>query len=172
VDGGNAGIILGVPSGSTAAAIRYCVEFGGSAKKNDTNTFKRKDAVAPPDCPEIGATPTPTSTPTNTPLQTCGNNVREGAEECDGTDSTACPQDCRLDCTCAPPCPSGGGDSAVCDLFSLFPGPCFNCCSENGACFTACGGADFFSCEDPELNDDCSAAVNAAACSAECCPFE
>jgi hypothetical protein len=178
MDGGNAGIILGVPSGSTAAAIRYCVEFGGTAKKNDTNTFKRKDAVAPADCPEIEATPTPTSTPTststatNTPLQACGNNVREGTEDCDGTDSTACPQDCRVDCTCAPPCPSGGGDSTVCYWIGLVQeSSCFDCCSQNPACFSACGAAVFFSCDDPELNDDCSAAANAAACSAECCSF-
>jgi hypothetical protein len=32
----------------------------------------------------------------------CGNGVREGGEQCDGTDSAECPAGCRSDCTC--PC--------------------------------------------------------------------
>src|SRR5215470_4497447 len=31
----------------------------------------------------------------------CGNNVRQGTEACDGTDTTLCPGGCRADCTCA-----------------------------------------------------------------------
>lgn len=30
----------------------------------------------------------------------CGNNHREGAEQCDGTDAAACPGQCQADCTC------------------------------------------------------------------------
>lgn len=30
----------------------------------------------------------------------CGNNTREGIEECDGTDDAACPGSCNSDCTC------------------------------------------------------------------------
>ena len=30
----------------------------------------------------------------------CGNNIREGTEQCDGTDDSACPGFCRPDCTC------------------------------------------------------------------------
>jgi len=30
----------------------------------------------------------------------CGNNVKEGTEECDGTDDSACPGLCQEDCTC------------------------------------------------------------------------
>ena len=30
----------------------------------------------------------------------CGNNIKEGAEECDGIDDTACPDLCQNDCTC------------------------------------------------------------------------
>lgn len=32
--------------------------------------------------------------------KTCGNNVKEGVEECDGTDDLACPGKCKKDCTC------------------------------------------------------------------------
>ncbi len=35
-------------------------------------------------------------------LPDCGDNVREGTEECDGTDDAACPGECRGDCTCPP----------------------------------------------------------------------
>jgi len=33
-------------------------------------------------------------------IQACGNNVREGAEECDGTDDAACPGQCNPNCKC------------------------------------------------------------------------
>lgn len=33
-----------------------------------------------------------------TPL--CGNNIREGTEECDGTDDAACPGQCKPNCKC------------------------------------------------------------------------
>lgn len=54
---GDEGIILGVPSGTASAAIRYCAEFGGTEKKNDTNTFKHKDAPAPGSCPLVPPPP-------------------------------------------------------------------------------------------------------------------
>jgi hypothetical protein len=69
INGGTMGIILGVPSGTAGAAIRYCAEFGGDPKRNNDSTFRRKNAPAPPDCPEIMG-PTPTSTPTSTPTVT------------------------------------------------------------------------------------------------------
>lgn len=38
---------------------------------------------------------------------TCSNNIREGSEECDGNDDTACPNLCNSDCTCpAAPMPT------------------------------------------------------------------
>jgi len=39
------------------------------------------------------------------PPPVCGNSVREGDEECDGTDDGACPGHCLPDCTCEP-CPA------------------------------------------------------------------
>ncbi len=35
-------------------------------------------------------------------IQECGNNIREGEEECDGTDDSACPNRCNKSCTCLP----------------------------------------------------------------------
>lgn len=34
----------------------------------------------------------------------CGNDVREFNEACDGSDVALCPGQCAADCTCAPPC--------------------------------------------------------------------
>ena len=42
----------------------------------------------------------PTAGPGASPCGNCGNNSREGAEECDGTDNAACPGMCQSDCTC------------------------------------------------------------------------
>ena len=43
-------------------------------------------------------------TGTALPLPICGDNVvNQASEECDGTDDTACPGQCRADCTCPPP---------------------------------------------------------------------
>lgn len=38
--------------------------------------------------------------PNNSPCGTCGDNTREGTEDCDGTDDAACPGSCNADCTC------------------------------------------------------------------------
>lgn len=35
------------------------------------------------------------------PGAVCGNNIREGTEQCDGTDDGACPGLCQADCTCS-----------------------------------------------------------------------
>jgi len=42
----------------------------------------------------------PTGTPASSPCGNCGNNVREGAEACDGTDAGICTMGCKSDCTC------------------------------------------------------------------------
>lgn len=33
-------------------------------------------------------------------IESCGNNIREGSEECDGTDDAACPGKCKSNCKC------------------------------------------------------------------------
>lgn len=42
----------------------------------------------------------PTGVPSDSPCGNCGNNVREGAEQCDGSSDAACPGSCHTDCTC------------------------------------------------------------------------
>jgi hypothetical protein len=56
----------------------------------------------------------------------CGNNFREGLEECDGTDDNACPGRCLSDCTCScgnntldPNEECDGTDDAACDGLCL-----------------------------------------------------
>ncbi len=41
--------------------------------------------------------------PACTSGSTCGNDIREPGEQCDGTDAPSCPTLCRADCTCPPP---------------------------------------------------------------------
>jgi hypothetical protein len=65
---GDGGIVLGLPGG--VASLRYCARFGGQSKRNDTKTFKRKDAPVPGECPFVEPTPTPTPTATVTPTAT------------------------------------------------------------------------------------------------------
>lgn len=48
----------------------------------------------------IDATPVPTTAATPAP-EICGNDLRDGREQCDGADSSSCPALCRADCTCA-----------------------------------------------------------------------
>jgi hypothetical protein len=61
----------------------------------------------------------------------CGNNVREAAEVCDGTDDSACPGACKGDCSC-PTCGDGivNQASEVCDGAddSACPGLCNATC--------------------------------------------
>ncbi len=42
----------------------------------------------------------PTCSPSDNPCGTCGDNTREGSEECDGTDDAACAGSCAANCTC------------------------------------------------------------------------
>jgi hypothetical protein len=64
----------------------------------------------------------------------CGNNVREGTEQCDGSDAAACPGLCLADCTCFPTTTCGnnvregteacdGTDATAC------PGQCQSDCT-------------------------------------------
>ena len=71
------------------------------------------------------------------PGSECGDNVREGPEQCDGTDDEICPGECLADCTCdragCPPCP----DPPLCDSCCSDPPPCAacdSCCPECPDC--------------------------------------
>ena len=84
--GDEGGIILAVAGGD-----RYCVKLGGAAggteKVDSATRWKVVNASAEDGCP--------------VPLPVCGNNVREGTEECDGIDQSTCfPLLCLPDCTC------------------------------------------------------------------------
>jgi hypothetical protein len=86
---GEEGIILGVPATTASAAIRYCLDFGGTFKKNDTNTFKRKDAPAPGGCPFVFPTPTATITSTSTATRTITNTPTATATRTNTPTATA-----------------------------------------------------------------------------------
>jgi hypothetical protein len=57
--------------------------------------------------------------------QTCGNNIREGSEQCDGTDSPQCLGQCRTDCICP-----GESPQLTLSITSASPNP-FNCESDS-----------------------------------------
>lgn len=44
----------------------------------------------------------------------CGDNIAECGEACDETDDAACPDQCRVDCTCPPP-PSPCNNNGICE---------------------------------------------------------
>lgn len=73
----------------------------------------------------------------------CGNDVREGSEDCDGTDDAACDGLCDVDCNC--PAPVCGNDiiesGEVCD--GTDPGAC-----PTGTCDVDCD------CPDPVCGND------------------
>ena len=52
------------------------------------------------DCLDAAAVPWAAAYPAEC-SQTCGNDLREDTEACDGTDDAACPGLCQPDCTCA-----------------------------------------------------------------------
>lgn len=98
----------------------------------------------------------------------CGNNRREGNEQCDGTDATACPGECQSNCQCAPPtCPASGGDPTACNAL-VANQACEDCCTANTTCFLGC----FFAggCSTPAGRDACGSGINAAGCGSVCCP--
>lgn len=123
----------------TVGTDKYCMSFTGTG---DGSKFVVKDASAGSCLPPATATETVTATPTLTPTvtptlttQTCGNDVREGAEECDGSDSNGCSSIiCASNCTCVesssdPVCCKfsaaggfcGGSDAGNCVLFGGVP---------------------------------------------------
>ena len=114
--------------------------------------------------PALGAYPAECSGG-GTPPPSCGNNVKEGTEECDGTSDAHCPNLCKPDCTCDPgPCtlpaqppakvaflgrPGSdldtgwtgiGHDSATVDNANLMAGTVSNCDFDLGS--PTCGQCD------------------------------
>ena len=81
------------------------------------------------------------------PAPTCGNNVKEVGEDCDGTDSSFCPGLCTGSCTCPAPvcgnniievgescdgsslgsCPGGCNPDCTCKLCGTSPAPAASC---------------------------------------------
>lgn len=124
---GNTGTPYRVGIGLTQGqAVRR--DFSGGAPTQLDCSDDTGNSVADFECSD--AEPVPNSGIAGTPLAAspacpvCGNNTTEPGEECDGTDDTACPLLCEVDCTCpAPPqtllgkllsvkdpLPGGGGD--------------------------------------------------------------
>src|SRR5215468_2472623 len=79
-------------------------------------------------------------------FESCGNNVREGSEQCDGSDATACPDLCLSDCRCPAICGNNiregyeecdGTDAAACpglcrsSADPLSPCTCGHLCGNN-----------------------------------------
>jgi hypothetical protein len=125
----------------------FCMTFSGTG---DGNTFRVKNA------------------PTGS-CGTCGNNMREGIEECDGTDS-ACPGglNCQSNCTCPAFCPTGG-DSAACDAYTSNV-DCETCCTDNVICGSVCDKGVGTTCRDAAGYTQCADAINSAGCASVCCP--
>jgi hypothetical protein len=86
------GTPIAVPNGPASIDVvftldggtnRYCMTFAGTG---DGSKFLVKEAAAGT-CPGGGGA-------------VCGNGIREGTEQCDGSDATACPGNCQASCTC------------------------------------------------------------------------
>jgi hypothetical protein len=67
------------------------------------------------------------------PCPVCGDNSQQTGEQCDGTDDTACPGLCQLDCTCGNDCGNDTVESAEqCD--GLDDTACPGLCQVNCVC--------------------------------------
>lgn len=141
-------VVLSLDGGTNT----YCMTFSGTG---DGSTFLARDASAGT-CAGGGAV--------------CGDDVREGTEDCDGGDATACPDACLPDCSCAAACPAGGGNPLACYGYATRPN-CTSCCNADVDCAASCTDAiGALYCDGPSQNDACTNAANAAGCAAECCP--
>ncbi|MEO8605331.1 MAG: hypothetical protein ABI629_22365, partial [bacterium] len=81
---GDEAVLLGLPAGTagiyagTAAATRYCAQFGGQTLRNDATRLLRKNAPAPSICeapPGTPATPGPTGAATATRTPAIGSTA-------------------------------------------------------------------------------------------------
>ncbi len=71
------------------------------------------------------------------PESICGNNVKEGSEQCDGSDDSACPDHCQPDCTCQPPECSGICKANPCSSYNDCA-PLPESCSSGFCCSGSC----------------------------------
>ncbi len=85
-----------------------------------------------------------------TPGPECGNNIREGAEQCDGTDDIACPGLCRVDCTCPNSSVPICGDNVVNLPGEVCDGTDDAACP--GRCTPNCKCPDLIPCGDNTVN--------------------
>jgi hypothetical protein len=126
--GDEGGVILAAIGGD-----QYCVKLGGTAggteKVDSATRWKVVNATAEDGCPAV-------------PVAVCGNNVREGSEECDGTDHSAClPMTCRFNCTCF-----------TCGEVTCSPELGISCCDPQSVCVDTPGLGGFCfngECDDP-----------------------
>jgi hypothetical protein len=107
------------------------------------------------------------------PPPVCGNNLREGLEQCDGSDAVLCPNECLSNCTCAAACPLGG-DATACSAVDAFANPACVICASGHGCYTilslsVCSSARSNSCADDVTNEFCADCLNEAGCASECC---
>lgn len=130
----------------------------------DTHDNFSDFSCADPASPENNAFAT-ASMPATAPCPICGDNTANPGEQCDGTDDSACPTLCQVDCTCPPPvCGNNIIESGEeCD--GTNPGSC-----PTGTCDVDCD------CPDPvcgnnvvESGEQCDGTSDAA-CPGECLP--
>jgi hypothetical protein len=156
--GSSGGFILDVAGGD-----RYCIQLGGAAggttRRDDARRWDVRNATTQPGCPlpeATSTTTTTTTTPTTTSLPTCGNGIREGTEECDGSDVD--PECNQIPATgCFP-----AGDPRECECcvepgsYAFFSLPFFPTCCDGAQCQVVgpgsclcpgtCGGSPFPTC--------------------------
>jgi hypothetical protein len=143
---------LPVPNGDAAITAqvtvgtdRYCLRFIGTG---DGDKFLVKDATA-------GSCP-----------QTCGNNVIDAGEQCDGSSAGTCAAGCGPGCTCLPTSPCGDNlrvGSEQCDGTdaSACPGQCQSNCTCPVCGDNSVGGTE-----------QCDGSAQNGACAPELCsPF-
>jgi len=99
-------VVVGKPPPPTA----FCGD--GFCNNNENTTSCPSDCVPPPPPP-----PPPT-------IAECGDNIAEGAEDCDGTDSLSCPGFCTSTCTCPFFVGDGFCDEAAGESAAISPQDC------------------------------------------------
>jgi hypothetical protein len=90
------------------------------------------------------------------PSQLCPNDIKEGTEECDGLDDSACPNQCQSDCTCAslpaPVCLELDGTTVVAEGTCSVTRPGWRCI--NNVLVPACSSGCNCQSEYPKCDSD------------------